>query len=120
MLASHAALCLSTGSLEILVFQTLFAGNMGQFGGPGTTVPMTGAGVLALLRCPLAEGGIPHPARSPASPATTEPATMPRRVGMSVLYQFQREPADVITYGAEYVIDTTKINIFERSALGVD
>jgi hypothetical protein len=26
----------------------------------------------------------------------------------------------VITYGAEYVIDATKINIFERFALGVD
>jgi hypothetical protein len=26
----------------------------------------------------------------------------------------------VITYGAEYVIDTTKINIFERFAPGVD
>src|ERR1700683_4725999 len=43
MLASHAALCTSTGSLEMLVFHTLLAGNMGQFGAPGTTVDMTGS-----------------------------------------------------------------------------
>src|ERR1700691_6098666 len=44
MLASHAALCSSTGSLEMLVFHTLLAGNMGQFGAPGTTtVDMTGS-----------------------------------------------------------------------------
>src|SRR5580698_8798515 len=43
MLASHAALCSSTGSLEMLVFHTLLAGNMGQFGAPGTTVAVTGA-----------------------------------------------------------------------------
>jgi hypothetical protein len=43
MLASHAALWLSTGSWETLVFQTLLAGNIGQFGAPGTTVVMTGA-----------------------------------------------------------------------------
>lgn len=30
MLRSHAALCLSTGSLEMSVFQTLFAGKIGQ------------------------------------------------------------------------------------------
>ena len=43
MLASHAALCSSTGSLEMLVFHTLLAGNMGQSGAPGTTVDMTGS-----------------------------------------------------------------------------
>lgn len=31
MLRIQAALCLSTGSLEMSVFQTLFAGNIGQF-----------------------------------------------------------------------------------------
>ncbi len=54
MLASHAALCASTGSLEMLVFHTLFAGNIGQFGAPGTVVDMTGAvtcgTVVALAR----------------------------------------------------------------------
>jgi hypothetical protein len=38
MLASHAALCGFTGSLEMSVFQTLFAGNIGQPGAPGTVV----------------------------------------------------------------------------------
>jgi hypothetical protein len=39
MLASQAALYGSTGSPEMLVFQTLSAGNIGQFGAPGTGVP---------------------------------------------------------------------------------
>ena len=39
MLASHAALCGSTGRLAIGVFQTLSAGNIGQLGAPGTGVP---------------------------------------------------------------------------------
>jgi hypothetical protein len=30
MLRSHAALCVSTGNLEMSVFQTLFAGKIGQ------------------------------------------------------------------------------------------
>jgi hypothetical protein len=38
MLRSHAALWESTGSLEMFVFQTLFAGNIGQFDAPGTVV----------------------------------------------------------------------------------
>jgi hypothetical protein len=38
MLRSHAALWESTGSLEMLVFHTLLAGNIGQFGAPGTVV----------------------------------------------------------------------------------
>ena len=36
--ASHAAQCGSTGRLVIGVFQTLSAGNIGQFGAPGTVV----------------------------------------------------------------------------------
>ena len=48
MLRSQAALCGSTGSLEMSVFQTLFAGNIGQFGAPGTAVPPTGPGLAAL------------------------------------------------------------------------
>ena len=39
MLRSQAALCGSTGSLEMSVFQMLSAGNIGQSGAPGTTVP---------------------------------------------------------------------------------
>ena len=39
MLAIQAALCGFTGRLAIGVFQTLSAGNMGQFGAPGTGVP---------------------------------------------------------------------------------
>ena len=47
MLRSHAALRASTGSFEMLVFHTLSAGNIGQFGAPGTVVVMAtgGAGV---------------------------------------------------------------------------
>jgi len=40
MLRSHAALWESTGSFEMLVFHTLLAGNIGQFGAPGTVVVM--------------------------------------------------------------------------------
>ncbi len=39
MLASHCALCGSTGRFAMGVFQTLSAGNMGQLGAPGTGVP---------------------------------------------------------------------------------
>src|SRR5215472_17352690 len=41
ILRSQAALCGSTGSLEMSVFQMLSAGNMGQFGASGTDVPGT-------------------------------------------------------------------------------
>ncbi|HEY7323337.1 MAG TPA: hypothetical protein VH520_00820 [Streptosporangiaceae bacterium] len=40
MLAIQDALCESTGSPEMLVFQTLSAGNIGQPGAPGTVVPV--------------------------------------------------------------------------------
>jgi hypothetical protein len=39
MLASQFALCGFTGRLAMGVFQTLSAGNMGQFGAPGSGVP---------------------------------------------------------------------------------
>jgi hypothetical protein len=39
---SQTALCGSTGSLKMPVFQMLSAGNSGQFGAPGTTVPLLG------------------------------------------------------------------------------
>ena len=91
MLASHAALCLLTGSLAMLVFHTLSAGNIGHFGAPGTGVVSTGAialtgaiaaltGAIAALtgaRCPDAGAGLaaaaPHPATEMASavPAAT-------------------------------------------------
>ena len=41
MLRIQAALFASTGSLEMLVFHTLSAGNIGQLGAPGTVVPVT-------------------------------------------------------------------------------
>jgi hypothetical protein len=47
MLRNHAALWESTGSLEMLVFHTLLAGNIGQFGAPGTVVVSTGVVVAA-------------------------------------------------------------------------
>src|ERR1700733_2881770 len=90
MLASHAAPCSSTGSLEMLVFHTLLAGNMGQSGAPGTTVDMTGSAgprgavptvaravpVLAgaasrapsgTLRCTLVVDAAPQPATKAAA-----------------------------------------------------
>ena len=92
MLASHAALCSSTGSLEMLVFHTLLAGNIGQSGAPGTTVDMTGSAgtcgagptvaravpVLAgtasrvlscTLRCTLVVDAAPQPATKAAATA---------------------------------------------------
>ena len=47
MLASHAALCESTGRLEMSVFQTLSAGYTGQFGAPGTGVPAAAGTAVA-------------------------------------------------------------------------
>ena len=44
MLRSQAALWESTGSFEMSVFHTLFAGNIGQPGAPGTLVPGAAAG----------------------------------------------------------------------------
>src|ERR1700685_192154 len=100
MLASHAALCSSTGSLEMLVFHTLLAGNMGQFGAPGTTpVDMTGSPgtcgavptvaravpVLAgtasrvlscTLRCTLVVDAAPQPATK-ATPTAIAPTRRP-------------------------------------------
>jgi hypothetical protein len=43
MLRSQAMLCESTGSLEMLVFQMLSAGNIGQPGAPGTVVDLAAA-----------------------------------------------------------------------------
>ena len=48
MLRSQAALCRSTGSFEMLVFQMLLAGKSGQFGAPGTTVPSLAGRASAL------------------------------------------------------------------------
>jgi hypothetical protein len=43
MLAIHAAPCGSTGKAEMLVFHTLSAGNIGQFGAPGRGDPADAA-----------------------------------------------------------------------------
>src|SRR5207237_1134320 len=61
MLASHAALCWLTGSLEILVFHTLSAGNMGQFSAPGTAAAVAGAAVtgVAVRRAALTGPAVP-------------------------------------------------------------
>ena len=58
MLASQAALCSSTGSLEILVFHTLSAGNIGQFGAPGTAVAATGVAVTGAAVAGFAVTGV--------------------------------------------------------------
>ena len=60
MLRNHAALCGSTGSLEMSVFQTLFAGKIGQ---PASVAP----GVI----------GAPALRGTDAAAAPTEAAMMP-------------------------------------------
>src|SRR5215470_10993106 len=54
MLASQAALCALTGSLEMLVFHTLSAGNTGQFSAPGTAAAVVGAAVVTGVAVALA------------------------------------------------------------------
>jgi hypothetical protein len=53
MLRIQAALREFTGSLEILVFQTLLAGNIGQFAAPGTRVLARAAWAAAFLAAVL-------------------------------------------------------------------
>ena len=62
MCAIQVALCLLTGSLEMSVFQTLSAGNIWQFGAPGTGGPFgdvvrgtVGAEVVLSATEPLAK-----------------------------------------------------------------
>ena len=71
MLANQAALCGFTGRLAMGVFQTLSAGNMGQFGAPGSGVPAEAvAGETATVR----------PSHStPAVTNATGPAILRRR-----------------------------------------
>jgi hypothetical protein len=77
MLASHAALCLFTGSREMFVFQTLLAGNAGQFGAPGTVVPasrMAGPDDCGAVVDPAAAVIVPFVL---AAPAAADPAAHP-------------------------------------------
>ena len=98
MLASQGALCLFTGSLEMLVFHTLSAGNIGHLGAPGTGVvstvaPPGRAGSLpGLPDVPLDSGGVldadaaAQPARQVASTiaaASRRPARQPAKCPVS-------------------------------------
>jgi hypothetical protein len=58
MLRSQAELRGSVGSREMSVFQMLSAGNIGQFGAPGTVVPRIGCGArgAGLLGAALFDG----------------------------------------------------------------
>src|SRR5258708_1228230 len=70
MLASHAALCLFTGSFEMLVFHTLSAGNIGQLGAPGTVAVMTGLPLaLAIVVAVRPQVRCAFEGRVPARPA---------------------------------------------------
>jgi hypothetical protein len=71
MLASHAALCELTGSWEILVFHTLSAGNIGQFGAPGTVVAVTGAAVVADVAAATGTAAVAGAAAVTGAPAAT-------------------------------------------------
>jgi hypothetical protein len=77
MFAIQVALFLLTGSLEMSVFQTLFAGNIWQFGAPGTAGPFgeVARGTAAAL---AEEGAIGALARITGRQAMT--ATCPRWV----------------------------------------
>jgi hypothetical protein len=81
MLAIHAALCGSTGSLEMLVFQTLSAGNRGHLAAPGTFGP---AGAEAEAGGPPAKAAAGAEARGGAGAAAwagagAETAGLPAR-----------------------------------------
>src|ERR1039458_9186497 len=74
MLASHSALCGSTGKFAMGVFQTLSAGNMGQLGAPGRGVPADATSGVAT----------PMPSPSPITAAATNVTAGPlfhRRTG---------------------------------------
>jgi hypothetical protein len=64
MLRSQAALCMSTGSLEMSVFQTSLAGKIGQFAtvaaGPGGAD--SGADAVVLSDCPISRSAGPDEA----------------------------------------------------------
>src|SRR5437868_2375113 len=68
MLRIQAALWAFTGNWEMSVFQTLLAGNIGQFGAPGTVVPPP-AGLAA-----CAGGMAARPLPVPAAGAWSSPA----------------------------------------------
>ena len=69
MLRIQAALCLSTGSLEMSVFQTLFAGKIGQPASVAEGVLATG-GLPALIGTDAAATP-PHAARTPTESASS-------------------------------------------------
>src|SRR5580700_2695116 len=76
MLRIQAALWALTGNWEMSVFQTLSAGNIGQFGAPGTTVPPP---LGAVARGGMAARPLPVPAAGAwSSPAArTVPGEAP-------------------------------------------
>src|SRR5690242_20280923 len=91
MLCIQAALWAFTGNREMSVFHTLLAGNIGQFGAPGTVVPpplglaacaggmaarplpVPATGAWASLAARTAPGEAPEPCRTPV--AVPVPAT---------------------------------------------
>src|SRR5580700_3772017 len=80
MLRIQAALWAFTGSREMSVFQMLLAGNIGQFGAPGTVVPppagLAGRGWMAARPVP-----VPAPGASPSLAASTAPWGAPEPCG---------------------------------------
>src|SRR5215471_18222951 len=76
MLRIQAALWAFTGNWEMSVFHTLLAGNIGQFGAPGTVVPpppgmaarpvpVLATGAWASLAARTVPGEAPKPCRRP-------------------------------------------------------
>src|SRR5215831_2417767 len=97
MLRSQAALWAFTGNWEMSVFQTLLAGNIGQFGAPGTVVPaplglaacaggmaarpvpVPATGAWASLAARTVPGEAPEPCRRPVPvPAPAAGAAVPQ------------------------------------------
>src|SRR5215471_7471922 len=73
MLRIHAALWAFTGNWEMSVFHTLLAGNIGQFGAPGTVVPPP----LGLAACARGMAARPLPVPATGAWASLAARTVP-------------------------------------------
>src|SRR6516164_9736382 len=73
MLRIQAALREFTGNLEMSVFHTLLAGNIGQFGAPGTVVPLP----LGLAVCAGGMAAWPLPVPATGAWASLAARTVP-------------------------------------------
>src|SRR5579863_1893197 len=117
MLRSQAALWASTGSREMSVFQMLLAGNIGQFGAPGTVVPpaaglvvrggrmaawplpVPATGAWASLAARVAPREAPGPCRGPLPVLAAGTAAVPQAARNASAAVTARIPAGVVRSG---------------------